>query len=937
MKPNSRRLARLMSWLLLLVCAPQVAWAGFTNITATPNIVFLSTATQIRVVAEVDNAPGLMPTSVRLLREVGGNWVVVGTMYDDGTNGDQVAGDRRFTLMTTLQATTTAPISLRASVAYSGSVQRVTSSILPVQVAQALDLSLVSGQAVATLLLGQSVSTAFSMNISNQGGGVAKLTAVQSITPSNSGLAVTTDLAAGGYSTSAQQQAFLVQNKFTAIVEGTYTVTLKGTLVAPSGSRQASAALVVRVLPASGIGELALSLYPGGLTEGLTTPVQAGASYTLGSTLPQSVRLEKVTVAGVKLVDLGLMRDDGVSPDLGGNDLIYSARPVLSGSASGAPHYLRAVASFASGATKTSPIVALETFPFPVGFQPIQPASVIADTDGRKVTCNQLLVTFKPGTPIFAVKAIAAFIGGIVLAVEPALNTYQIGLACTTVQGLAALINTLATQPSVAAAGPNGISEPSEMTPNDSLYAQQYSPKLTRADEAWIIARGKGQVVAVLDTGVWAGHPDLSGRVDSGNDYINNDSDPDDDHSHGTHVAGIVAAAGNNGTGIAGVAWESRILAIKVCGGKAGVPNVGKIIGCPDSAVISGIAEAQSKAGTINMSLGGPRSLLEKIAAALGFTSAYEQATLAARAAGTVVVAAAGNSNTDKEHIPCVYSGVFCVGNTTSADSRYADATYGSNYGAQVDIAAPGTSILSTVPTFSSPSGYGLKTGTSMAAPFVAGVVALVRGDNPSWTPAQVEDRLLKTAVPLPGQQIGPRVDVFDAIFNGSFEHDLSGWTSVGTVSAVDKLGPINPVKDKRMAMASTGPDAAITSSDLSRIFVIQPGITEITLSFSYAMITEEYPEWVGRGYNDDMVITLEGAGGSTTVAIETVDGSAFTPIAGIDFPGGDNTVGWTGWRHVVSKKVPVSPGGGVYRLRVRDRGDGIYDTNALVDNIRFR
>jgi subtilisin family serine protease len=441
----------------------------------------------------------------------------------------------------------------------------------------------------------------------------------------------------------------------------------------------------------------------------------------------------------------------------------------------------------------------------------------------------------------------------------------------------------------------------------------------------------------VLDTGVWAGHPDLGGRVDNGKDFINNDSDPDDDHSHGTHVAGIVAATGNNGSGIAGVAWESRILAIKVCGGKVGVPNVGAIIGCPDSAVISGIVEAQSKAGTINMSLGGERTLLEKIAAGLGFTSAYEKATQAARAAGTVVVAASGNANTDKEHIPCVYGGVFCVGNTTSADSRYADATFGSNYGAQVDIAAPGTSILSTVPTFSSSSGYGIKTGTSMAAPFIAGVVALVRADNPSWSPAQIEDRLLKTAVPLPGQQIGPRVDVFDAIFNGSFEHDLSGWTSVGTVSAVDRLGPINPVKDKRMAMASTGPDGAITSSSLSRSFVIQPGVTEITLSFSYAMITEEYPEWVGRGFNDDLVITLEGAGNTTTVAIETVDGSAFTAISGIDFPGGDTTAGWTGWRQVVSKKVPVSPGGGVYILSVRDRGDGIYDTNALIDNIRFR
>ena len=225
-----------------------------------------------------------------------------------------------------------------------------------------------------------------------------------------------------------------------------------------------------------------------------------------------------------------------------------------------------------------------------------------------------------------------------------------------------------------------------------------------------------------------------------------------------------------------------------------------------------------------------------------------------------------------------------------------------------------------------------------MAAPFVAGVAALVWSNNPTWTPAQVEERLLKTAVPLPGQQIGPRVDVFESLFNGSFEHDLSGWKVVGTGSAVNSLGSINPTKDKRMGMASTGPDAAVSTSDLFQTFTLQADVTELAISFSYAMITEEYPEWINRGFNDDFVVTLELPGGGTTqIAIETVDGSAFSAIGGIDFPGGDATVGWTGWKQIVSKKIPVAPGGGTYRLRVRDRGDGIFDTNGLLDNIRFR
>jgi hypothetical protein len=280
---------------------------------------------------------------------------------------------------------------------------------------------------------------------------------------------------------------------------------------------------------------------------------------------------------------------------------------------------------------------------------------------------------------------------------------------------------------------------------------------------------------------------------------------------------------------------------------------------------------------------------------------------------------------------------VLCVGNTTSADVRYADPKYGSNYGAHVDIAAPGTGILSTVPSFADASGYQYKTGTSMASPLVAGVAALVWGNNPSMTRSQVEERLLKTALPL-NQQVGPRVDAFDAVFNGSFEHDLSGWKISGTGSAVPKLGPISPVNGVRLGMASTGPDAAVEQSDLYQEFTVRPDVTELALSFSYAMVTEEYPEWVGRGFNDDFRVTLETPDGvEHQVALETVDGSAFSAIGGIDFPGGDNTVGWTGWKNVVSVKFPVTAGAGKYRLRVRDRGDGIYDTNGLLDTIRFK
>jgi subtilisin family serine protease len=782
------------------------------------------------------------------------------------------------------------------------------------------------------------VSAAYTLQVGHQAGGVASVQATHEITPAT-GLSLVTDLSAAGYTTNQSSQTFLVQDQFTANEPGDYTVKLSGTLTAGNASDQASDTMLVHVLPANGAGLLTLNAFPGGLQTGSSAALTFGATYTLGAGAAPAVRLVEVNADGTPVQEQGAMRDDGTEPDLAAGDSLFSNRSMLTAGAAGSRRYFKAVATLASGSEVASSTLAIPSLPFPIGFAPVNPAATVTDpATGAMLQCDQVLVQFKPEATLAGVTATVALVNGQVLGVEPQLNTYQVGIACDGMAGVQAAINTLQQQSLVAVAGPNGVASLGEFTPNDASYASTYAPGLVRADEAWLIARGKNMVVAVLDSGVDYNHPDLIGRVVKGKDYINGDNDPQDDHSHGTHVAGIIAAKGNNAIGIAGMAWDAKILAIKVCGGKAGVPAVGALGGCPDSAVTSGILEAASKARIINMSLSGPVLTLESIMNAVGLQTARQKAVNAAVAGGVMVVAASGNDNTSSTRLPCAYAGVFCVGNTTSADVRYTHPSTGSNYGAQVDIAAPGTGILSTVPIFSNASGYGIKTGTSMASPLVAGVAALVWGNNPSWTRAQLEDRLLRTAVQLPGQQVGPRVDAFDAVFNGSFESDLSGWKTSGTGSVVTKLGPINPTKDLRMGMVSTGPDAAVATSDLYQEFTIQPGVNEFAISFSYAMITEEFPEWVNRGFNDDFRVTLEAQNGTEhELVLETVDSSAFSMIGGIDFPGGDQTTGWTGWRHIVSKKVPVTPGAGVYRLRVRDRGDGIYDTNGIMDNIRFK
>lgn len=226
-----------------------------------------------------------------------------------------------------------------------------------------------------------------------------------------------------------------------------------------------------------------------------------------------------------------------------------------------------------------------------------------------------------------------------------------------------------------------------------------------------------------------------------------------------------------------------------------------------------------------------------------------------------------------------------------------------------------------------------------MAAPAVSGSAAVVWSYFPSWTAGQVRARLENTAAPLSaGLQLGKgRVDLFEAVFNGSFEDDVKGWTVTGTAGAVPNLGFILAPNREKMGLVSSGPANLQVQTTMEQKFTIQPGVTNFVISFSYDFVTEEWPEFVGTSYNDNMRITLIKPDGTTTqLAFESVNGSTFFGVGGIDFPGGDTTVGHTGFK-LVSRNIPVTAGPGIYRIVVRDEGDGIYDSNILIDNIRFK
>jgi hypothetical protein len=265
----------------------------------------------------------------------------------------------------------------------------------------------------------------------------------------------------------------------------------------------------------------------------------------------------------------------------------------------------------------------------------------------------------------------------------------------------------------------------------DLLLSQQWGYYDINAN--WINAptTTTGVTVAVIDTGVDYNHPDLVGKVVKGYDFVNGDSDPMDDHGHGTHVAGIIAAKANNGNyGIAGVSWNAKIYAIKALS-SAGWGNG------YDIALAIRAAANNSAVKVINMSLGGSDySSVEKDAVAY-----------AVMTKGKLLVASAGNSGTNAYNYPAAFS-IDYPGRVLAVAAHEPDHCKAefSTYGTWVSISAPGTEILSTVPIsvpgIWSGTGFFFLDGTSMAAPHVAGAAALAWEKYKTYTNLQIANLL---------------------------------------------------------------------------------------------------------------------------------------------------------------------------------------------------
>ena len=319
-----------------------------------------------------------------------------------------------------------------------------------------------------------------------------------------------------------------------------------------------------------------------------------------------------------------------------------------------------------------------------------------------------------------------------------------------------------------------------DFTPNDTYYGLQWHLKQTKADSAWDVTKGDSSIiVGIIDTGVQWDHPDLKQNIwhnphpgqnpnfqadsigwDFGGLDGTRDNNPDEDRpDHGTYIAGIASAVTNNGIGVAGVGFKSRIMAVKTSQDNSrSTPTSPPFISYGYEGMVYA---ADNGASIINASWGGP-----------GYSQLEQDVINYVTSKGALVVAAAGNGGSNEPFYPAGYAHVLAVAATDSADRR-SDWGGGqsSDYGPRVGVSAPGTNVFSTW----KPGTYTFLSGTSPSAPIVSGTAALIKSLHPSWTPDQIAEQIRVTADPIdnlnPGyeKQLGlGRVNVFRAVSDTS-------------------------------------------------------------------------------------------------------------------------------------------------------------------------
>jgi thermitase len=374
---------------------------------------------------------------------------------------------------------------------------------------------------------------------------------------------------------------------------------------------------------------------------------------------------------------------------------------------------------------------------------------------------GEILVGFKPGISVEQGKSIHLEFGTSLISVNDRIGCYRVRIPDS--ETVDEMIDIYLKDPRVRYAEPNYKCY-AAIIPNDPLYGDQWGLPKISAPSAWDIQTGSSSIIlSIIDSGVNYNHEDLTGlKVDTANDtdFVNNDNDAMDDYWHGTHCAGIASANTDNSTGMAGVAWNSTILPLKVIDASGGGTY---------SMMIDALTYAADQgADIISMSLGG-RDRSTALSNAIDY--AFNQ--------GCLIIASAGNDYVGALSFPGGYNKVLVVGATDVNDNR---AVF-SQYGPDLDVVAPGVNIRSLG---LGNTEYVWGNGTSMSTPHVSGLAALILAQNPSLTNVQIWECIRQTA-----DDVGPagwdelygygRINAFSAVSDASIAKEVALITSPET------------------------------------------------------------------------------------------------------------------------------------------------------------
>jgi thermitase len=331
---------------------------------------------------------------------------------------------------------------------------------------------------------------------------------------------------------------------------------------------------------------------------------------------------------------------------------------------------------------------------------------------------DELLVRFHPDVEPEKIEAINGLNGATAIKKIPGIRVYQLKLPDGS--DLAAVQNTYQESSLVEKVEPNMVLRLPQVAPDDTGFGDQWGLQKMMVPEAWTITTGSpSAIVGILDTGVDAKHPDLVNRIVDGYDIVHQLAGvPEDDQGHGTQMAGIVAGEGQNGIGISGIDFNGRVMPVKVLDGN----GTGTVADIAEGLIYA----ADHGVQVINMSFGG-----------YGYSKMLDDAIQYAHQRNVVLVAGAGNDNTDVPAYPAAYPNVLAVTATGPQDEKWS----GANFGSHVVLAAPGVGILTTAVN----GGYIYGTGTSHAAAMISGVAALLKSKDTRYTNAQI-DKLLQTS-----------------------------------------------------------------------------------------------------------------------------------------------------------------------------------------------